>query len=512
MTTVDDLVLRHARRLLGERLTLDDDIFAVGAGSLDLLRFAAAVCDELGREVPMGTFMTAPSLGVLAARIRDDDGLADPVSVLPPLVPVARQPDARYPVSAVQWRQMQRRRRTPDMPPRLIICAWHVVGSLDLAALQAAVTHVCGLHEALRTRFFFDADGAPWQQVRAEPRVQLRVHHVAPGEDRLAAARAAIGDEVAAAFDWEHDDLLRLHVAVLGEHEYVVALVVDHLVSDGWSTDLLVDQLGEAYDAVMRGAPPASRPPAVQLIDHELWVRSWQDEPVGEPWRRFWSQVPRATQAPAPRSPHPAGPVRAVHQVAAAAMERLEWLAKDLSVPVFAVHLAMAGRAVAGQLDLPQVNVQAVVAGRRSAVTGTVGRFIHAAVFAVPGPALDLVESCRTVGAQLRAALSYQDLPGGVRNRNRDGEVVTDRSPLFFYVNDEPPVLHLGECTATPVDLDEDDPGWTNLCVGVDSGLDPRITVVADQSRVDPDLVRAIGDAWLAGIEAADARPTAAGR
>ncbi|HET6209248.1 MAG TPA: amino acid adenylation domain-containing protein, partial [Jatrophihabitans sp.] len=163
-------------------------------------------------------------------------------------------------------------------------------GELDRSALQRALTEVVRRHEALRT-VFVDDDGEPRQLVRPAGEVPLPVTDLSglPAADRAERARAAGQADAQAPFDLAAGPLLRGGLLRLAPDEHHLLLNVHHIVADGWSIGILVQELATLYACYRRGEPSPLPEPAVQYADYALWQR---DRLSGEELRRqldYWT-------------------------------------------------------------------------------------------------------------------------------------------------------------------------------------------------------------------------------
>ncbi|GAA5787552.1 amino acid adenylation domain-containing protein [Chitiniphilus shinanonensis] len=171
-------------------------------------------------------------------------------------------------------------------------------GALDVAALRHALAALVARHESLRTVFREDGDGQLIQCVRP-------ADDLAPQWLDLAALDAAARDAAVAAetrrlcatpFDLEHGPLLRLSLLRLGAERHRLLVVMHHIVSDGWSTQLILDELAELYRAAREARPAALPALRVQYLDYAPWQRRllaqgegarqlayWREQLTGEP-------------------------------------------------------------------------------------------------------------------------------------------------------------------------------------------------------------------------------------
>ncbi|MFI6963374.1 amino acid adenylation domain-containing protein [Streptomyces sp. NPDC050255] len=128
-------------------------------------------------------------------------------------------------------------------------------GRLDEDALFDALSDCVTRHEALRTRFL-TLGGRPYQVFTDGQDCDRSVTDVSGAEDPVADARRYLDEMSSAPFDLTADAPLRTRLVRLGEDHYVLLIAVHHIVFDGWSTQLLLADLGEAYRARAAGHDP----------------------------------------------------------------------------------------------------------------------------------------------------------------------------------------------------------------------------------------------------------------
>jgi amino acid adenylation domain-containing protein len=147
-------------------------------------------------------------------------------------------------------------------------------GGVRVDGLGAALGVLVGRHEALRTVFPV-VDGVPVQRVGMPFSVELQVVGVAGRSEaeRVRKAEEAAVGFVRAPFDLGRGPLIRACLFRLGVDDYVFVLVMHHLVCDGWSVGLLLEELGECYRAALAGEAPCLPPTPAQFRDYVRWQR-----------------------------------------------------------------------------------------------------------------------------------------------------------------------------------------------------------------------------------------------
>ncbi|GJG95403.1 non-ribosomal peptide synthetase [Cupriavidus pauculus] len=321
------------------------------------------------------------------------------------------------PLSYAQQRQWFLHRFEPDSAAYHISSSVDLRGTLDVTALHAAFATLAARHEALRSAFVADADGNVRQVVHPAATIAL------PLTD-LSADPAAADDQAAALaeapFDLARAPLLRVHLLKLGPQTHRLVLVMHHIVSDGWSMQLLIDELAAAYRAQSAGQALSLPVAPIGYADYAAWQRNWLE--AGEQARQlsWWCDTlagaPDVLALPADR-PRPATATYVAQRceidipdaLATALRERAQAKGGTLSMALLAGFHALLYR-YTGSAD---ICVGMPVAGRNRIETErVVGLFVNTQIVRarIDGrqPLSALLDGVRqaVLGAQ-----AHQDLP-----------------------------------------------------------------------------------------------------
>ncbi|WP_033223333.1 non-ribosomal peptide synthetase [Kitasatospora phosalacinea] len=280
--------------------------------------------------------------------------------------------EREYPLTPGQQRMWFLQRLDPSDVSENLVTLRRLTGPLDPEAFRRAVAAVVARHEPLRTSFA-EVDGVPVQRVADRVEVPVPLHDLRAEPDPEAAAlrlaEACGGRPYATA----RGPLLRVELYRTGEWAHVLLLAAHHLVSDGWSIRLLLDELLAAHRAAADGREPELPPLPGGFGDHVMWQRARAEGPAADRAAAYWAAElaapPGRGLPPGTPPPRPAAPadgrahwVRA--EVDAASAAAVEGFARRHSCTPFMAWLALyqllVGRHT-GQLDLV---VGAPTAGR----------------------------------------------------------------------------------------------------------------------------------------------------
>ena len=350
---------------------------------------------------------------------------------LKPAAPRARQIPRRpagvdrAPLTRAQERLWLHDRLHPGSPAYHLAGAIHLAGDVDVAALRRAVARIVRRHEALRT-VFAPREGEAVQVVLAAD--ELLGDPAAPAsglplpvvdlvalaeEPRERARRRHLDAAARAPFDLERGPLLRTVLLRLAPRRHVLAVVLHHIVADGWSLGVFVRELAAFY-----GGGTAPEEPTVQLADVALWQRG--NEPAAadgnlDVWRRELQGVPPLALAPGRSRPAPRflGGRREI-SVPAATARRLEALARREGLTLTALLVAAWGAFLARLSgDVPAVLVGIPLARRAAAeLEGLIGFLVDTVPVRVDlGGAPGFAELARRVGERILAVRDRGEPP-----------------------------------------------------------------------------------------------------
>jgi amino acid adenylation domain-containing protein len=173
-----------------------------------------------------------------------------------------------FPVAPVQARLLMLDRLYPGSTQYHVPAAFTVDGPLDIAAFTAALATLVSRHEALRT-VFRAIDGEYVQVVASRAEPSVRVEAAIPADE----AEPAMLAEAARPFRIDRGPLLRCSVYPVTDGTYRILLTVHHLVCDGWSLRVMLDELAASYRDASQGLATSHAPLSVQYPDYAVWQR-----------------------------------------------------------------------------------------------------------------------------------------------------------------------------------------------------------------------------------------------
>ncbi|WP_025858616.1 non-ribosomal peptide synthetase [Pseudomonas sp. CHM02] len=264
----------------------DDHFFLLGGNSITATQVVARLRETLGLELNLRLLFEAPTLQGFAANVaqlQQDGGVAQGV-----IHSLSRQDE--LPQSLAQNRLWITWQLDPHSSAYTIPGALRLRGELDEDAVRASFQQLIQRHEALRTRFY-ERDGQAFQRIDAKVGFELQVIDLSdlPAAEREARAQQIREDEARTQFDLEKGPLLWVTLVRLDDEDHQLLVTLHHIIADGWSLNILIDEFSRLYAAAVQGQTLELPPLALQYADYGSWQRQWLAEGEGERQLAYWT-------------------------------------------------------------------------------------------------------------------------------------------------------------------------------------------------------------------------------
>ncbi|MGH9665153.1 MAG: amino acid adenylation domain-containing protein, partial [Bryobacteraceae bacterium] len=265
------------------RIGILDNFFEAGGNSLSATRVAARIRETMCSDIEVRTIFAYPTIAGLAREIaRRESAIYDPINPIPF--------EDTYAVSPVQrrfWVQEQ----TSSAGGSALPACFFIEGTLREELFDEAFRSLVARHEILRTVFPTDSD-VPRQRVLSPAEVGFCVkkhdtsHAANPEADAVAIVRRISLEPM----DLAHGPLLRVQLIRLSDAKHVCAVTMHHIVTDGWSIEVLLDEFLRTYDALAEGSPAELAPLGIQYKDYAAWLNRFLENERGAAMRDYWVQ------------------------------------------------------------------------------------------------------------------------------------------------------------------------------------------------------------------------------
>ena len=263
-----------------DRVGRHDNFFELGGHSLLAVQLMSRIQQALPLDIRLAQLFAHPTLSEIARLLQNAAS-----AQLPPIVPADR--GKPLPLSFAQQRlwflaQMEGVSETYHMPFGL-----QLNGTLHRSALRQALDHILLRHEALRT-CFPSLEGQPVQQIIPVECSRFRLLEQSASHAELLRIKE---EEARQPFDLALGPLIRGRLVQHSEQQHTLLVTMHHIVSDGWSMSLFLNELSALYGAYRQGVAPALAPLPLQYADYAVWQRQWVSGPVLQAQAEYWKNT-----------------------------------------------------------------------------------------------------------------------------------------------------------------------------------------------------------------------------
>ncbi|AFY92098.1 non-ribosomal peptide synthetase [Chamaesiphon minutus] len=357
------------------------------------------------------------------------------------LVPISRS--GHLPLSFAQQRLWFLDRLIPNNPFYNIPLALNLTGTIDLAALERTFNEIVRRHEALRTTMAIES-GQPVQVIHPTLAIPLPVIDLTqiPAAEREIRSRQLTERAAQEPFDLSTPPLLRVKLLRLEQTRFILLLTLHHIVADGWSLGVLMQEISALYPAFASNRPSSLPELPIQYADFAYWQRQclqgrvlatqlsyWQQQlegisllnlPTDRP--RLSAQTYQGARQPLQLSPH------------------LSWallaLSQQEGVTLFITLLAAFQVWLCRYTQQEDIAIGSPIANRnRSEIEGLIGFFVNSLVLRTDlsgNPTFR--EVLKRVKQVALGAYTHQDLPFEKLVAELDPERSLNKNPLFQVV------------------------------------------------------------------------------
>jgi amino acid adenylation domain-containing protein/FkbM family methyltransferase len=255
-----------------ERIDVFEDFFSLGGHSLLAAQVIARVRKIFKIEIPVLALFRSSTVAGLA-RVIEAAIKAEAAGDSPPLIRVSR--DQPLPLSYSQQRLWFLNQLAPSAPLYHVPLTVRIDGELDIRSLRSGIDEIVKRHEILRSSFS-QADGQPTQIINQSGKIELQVIDATSIPDPLKTAEILriTKAEILRPFDLSQGPLARAILIHAKARTFFLVATMHHIISDGWSMGVLMDELTAHYEASVAGKSANLDELEAQYADYACWERS----------------------------------------------------------------------------------------------------------------------------------------------------------------------------------------------------------------------------------------------
>lgn len=451
--TEQALVLIWQKILKIEQIGVNEDFFKLGGHSLLAIRLIGTIRDQLKLEVTVKAMFENTTIAALAGYllVSGNKTLLPPITVLsrPEFIPLSFSQERLWFIDQLEGSVHY------HMPSVL-----KLKGKLNQDALEQALQSIVRRHEVLRS-VIKSIEGVPYQEIRGADQWKLAEIEV---EDDLTATINAL---ILHPFELSADYMLRAGLIKLQEEEHLLVLTMHHIACDGWSINILVDELTANYQAALQNTKAQLPDLAIQYADYAIWQRTYLAGEVLKSQQDYWLaklgdaaslELPLDYERPAIQSTR--GALKSFH-IDRSLTDQLNTFSQQQDVTLFITLLSSFYVLLSRYSRQNDITVGTPIAGRRQKESeALIGFFINTLALRCDLSAsptfLELVKQVKTTSLD---GYDNQDIPfekiveAVVKDRDRS------KSPLFQVMlvlqnTPEEPELVLGDLTLSGEEVD----------------------------------------------------------
>ncbi|HEX3154980.1 MAG TPA: amino acid adenylation domain-containing protein [Candidatus Angelobacter sp.] len=334
-----------------------------------------------------------------------------------------RKTNARVPLSCLQEQLWLHDQLTLESLAYNIRFSYRLKGPLNEEALNGSITEIVRRHEALRA-FYPLVEGGPVQSfVEAAP-IHIPIEQIKAGTpsemEAEAKAKNVIAEKFNRPFDLRQGPLYRFLLVRLSGNDHILAFAFHHIIFDGWSSEIFLRELSEAYDHLLAGSSFAFPDLALQYGDFAVWQREWLQLNGIEKQLSFWKDrlagaphfLDIRTDKPRPSAITDDGRFESA-MLPAALSQAVRDLARQEGVSLFVLFMAAYAVLISRYCGQDDILIGSPIVGRtQKDVANVIGLFANMVVFRTDlGGKPTFRQLLRQVHQMNIDALSNQDVP-----------------------------------------------------------------------------------------------------
>ncbi|KEI98771.1 hypothetical protein N496_03990 [Clostridium botulinum A2B3 87] len=265
-----------------ENISPEDNFFELGGHSLIMTQVISRIRKIFNIDVTLQEFfknLTTYSLATLIEEKLKDSDISEYSEIQ------IEPRSENMPLSMVQKRLWFLQQLEPDSIEYNIPMAVEIKGNLKIEELRKSFECIVGRHEILKSNYM-QVDGQPVININPQQDVKLQVMEFS---NEFENAMQYIREQANLPFDLEKGLLYRISLAKIDEQRYILLICLHHIISDGWSRNIILKELLAFYNNLCKGTPLNTlRELKIQYIDYAIWQNKQFKMKAMEKQLNYW--------------------------------------------------------------------------------------------------------------------------------------------------------------------------------------------------------------------------------
>ncbi|MDP4196680.1 MAG: amino acid adenylation domain-containing protein, partial [Bacteroidota bacterium] len=262
------------------------NFFDLGGHSLLAAQVISRIRETFNVDIPLRSIFENPTVASLAKVVERSKAASSGLSI-PPIMKVSR--DQKLPLSFAQQRLWFLEQLEPDSPFYNIPEIYKIKGEVDFETLQKSLNFVIKRHEVLRT-IFISEEGIPRQIVLPEFEVKIEFIDFSSYEEiqKNKAVEEILDKQAKTPIKITEAPLFRFNLIKTEKDEFIVLMIIHHIISDDWSTGIMFREISLTYESLLANSDLELEDLSVQYADYAYWQRDWLKGEILQKQLNYW--------------------------------------------------------------------------------------------------------------------------------------------------------------------------------------------------------------------------------
>ncbi len=268
-----------------EKVSRNSNFFELGGHSLLATQLISRLRETFKKEIPFQTVFESKNLRELSYRI-DNEQLE--ITNNNQLIEKADR-TKNLPLSYSQQRLWFLDQLKPNDPSYNIPTAVRLKGNVNPEFIEKALNLIIKKHEILRTSFN-QLNGKPYQDIADSFDLSIEITEITNHsvDENIEEVKNIIEQKSLVPFNLGKLPLLRCELFKIDENDYVLFVLVHHIISDGWSLSLIINEFANIYVALQNGVEPEVKELDIQFADYAMWQQNSFESDIYKKQLNYW--------------------------------------------------------------------------------------------------------------------------------------------------------------------------------------------------------------------------------